>query len=59
MGPMKTAFYLYVTDCDAMFQQAVSAGATRLSTPTDQWYGDRVGSVQDPMGITWYIARPA
>ena len=57
--PMKTAFYLYVADCDAVFQQAVSAGATRLSPPTDQWYGDRVGSVQDPMGITWYIARPA
>ena len=57
--PMKTAFYLYVADCDALYQQAVSAGATPLSPPVDQWYGDRVGSVQDAMGITWYIARPA
>jgi PhnB protein len=57
--PMKTAFYLYVADCDALFDQAVSAGATPLSPPSDQSYGDRVGSVQDPMGITWYIARPA
>jgi PhnB protein len=56
--PMKTAFYLYVADCDALFHQAVSAGATPLSPPSDQSYGDRVGSVQDPMGITWYIARP-
>jgi PhnB protein len=57
--PMKTAFYLYVADCDALYQQAVSAGATPLSPPVDQWYGDRVGSVQDAMGITWYIARSA
>ena len=57
--PMRTAFYLYVADCDALYQQAVSAGATPLSPPADQWYGDRVGSVQDAMGITWYIAKPA
>jgi PhnB protein len=57
--PMKTAFYVYVADCDALYQQAVSAGATPLSPPADQSYGDRVGSVQDAMGITWYIARPA
>jgi PhnB protein len=55
--PMKTAFYLYVADCDALYQQAVFAGATPLSPPVDQSYGDRVGSVQDAMGITWYIAR--
>lgn len=57
--PMKTAFYLYVADCDELYQQAVSAGATPLSPPVDQWGGDRVGSVQDAQGITWYIARPA
>ena len=57
--PMKTAFYLYVADCDAVYRQAVAAGASPLSPPADQWYGDRVGSVQDAMGITWFIARPA
>jgi uncharacterized glyoxalase superfamily protein PhnB len=57
--PMKTAFYLYVADCDALYAQAVAAGATPLSPPADQWYGDRVASVQDAMEITWYIARPA
>ena len=57
--PMKTAFYLYVADCDALYQQAVAAGATPLSPPADQSYGDRVGAVRDSNGITWYIARPA
>jgi len=57
--PRSGVFYLYVTDPDALFAQAVAAGATPLGAPADQWYGDRVGSVQDPAGITWYIARPA
>jgi uncharacterized glyoxalase superfamily protein PhnB len=56
---MKTAFYLYVPDADALYAQAVAAGATPLSAPTDQPYGDRMGSVADGQGITWYIARPA
>jgi PhnB protein len=57
--PMKTSFYLYVPDVDALYAQAVAAGATPLSPPADQSYGDRMGSVQDSQGITWYISRPA
>src|SRR3989442_1460217 len=58
-GPMKPGFFPNLADCDAIYKEAGSAGATPLSPPVDQWYGDRVGSVQDAMGITWYIARPA
>jgi uncharacterized glyoxalase superfamily protein PhnB len=57
--PMPTGFYLYVPDADALYEQAVAAGATALSPPADQSYGDRVGSVMDAEGITWFIARPA
>jgi uncharacterized glyoxalase superfamily protein PhnB len=57
--PMPTGFYLYVPDADALYEQAVAAGATPLSPPADQSYGDRVGSVMDNQGITWFIARPA
>ena len=46
-------------DGHAFAAQAVAAGATPHSPVSDQWYGDRVGSVQDPSGIIWYIARPA
>jgi PhnB protein len=59
-GVLRSAvFYLYVSDADAMYAQAVAAGAKPLSPPADQSYGDRVGSVEDAMGVTWYIARPA
>jgi uncharacterized glyoxalase superfamily protein PhnB len=56
---MRTGFYLYVADADALYEQAVAAGATPLSPPADQSYGDRVGSVMDAQGITWFIAQPA
>ena len=58
-APRPTTFYLYVDDADALYARAVAAGATPLTPPADQWYGDRVGSVQDPSGTLWYIARPA
>ena len=57
--PMKAAFYLYVADVDALYERAVSAGAKPIMPPADQWYGDRVATVEDPMGITWSMARPA
>jgi PhnB protein len=57
--PMPATFYLYVGDADALYEQAVAAGAKSLSPPMDRWYGDRVASVEDSMGNQWYIARPA
>lgn len=57
--PMRTGFYLYVSDADAVYAQAVAAGAAALAAPADQSYGDRMGSVMDSQGIIWFIAQPA
>ena len=54
--PMPTMFYLYVEDCDALYKRAMSAGATSISEPKDQPYGDRSGGVVDPFGNKWHIA---
>jgi len=54
--PLPAVFYMYVPDVDAVYQQALSAGATSISVPTDHPYGDRSGGVLDPFGHTWYIA---
>jgi PhnB protein len=54
--PMPTMFYLYVEDCDALYKRAMNAGATSISEPKDQPYGDRSGGVTDPFGNKWYIA---
>jgi PhnB protein len=54
--PMASTFYLYVADVDAVYQRALEAGASAISQPADQPYGDRHGGVMDAFGNTWYIA---
>jgi PhnB protein len=54
--PMKAMFYLYVPDCDAAYNRALTAGATSISEPKDQPYGDRNGAVEDAFGNQWYLA---
>lgn len=47
---------MYVPDCDAVYKQAVAAGAQATVPLQDQFYGDRSGMVTDPFGHTWHIA---
>ena len=52
----KAMLYLYVKDCDALHEQAVQAGAKKIMPPTDMFYGDRAGAVEDADGNQWWIA---
>ena len=54
--PMPTRFYLYVPDADAVYRRALGAGATSISEPADQPFGDRMGGVKDVFGNEWYVA---
>jgi PhnB protein len=54
--PMKSMFYLYVSDADAAYRRAITAGATSLHEPADQPYGDRTAAVKDAFGNIWYVA---
>jgi PhnB protein len=54
--PMPSMFYVYVPDCDAVYQRALAAGAKSLHPLTDQPYGDRNAAVTDPFGNIWYVA---
>ncbi|MGA3091588.1 MAG: VOC family protein [Terriglobales bacterium] len=47
---------IFVADSDAVFAQAVEAGAERLSPMTDTFFGSREGRVLDPFGSTWTIS---
>jgi PhnB protein len=55
-GTATATLYVYVDDVDARYQKALEAGATSLSEPADQFYGDRHAGVKDPNEITWWIA---
>jgi len=56
--PMPTMVYLYVPDADAVYDQAIRAGAKSIHPPKDQSYGDRSGGVTDDWGNQWYMATP-
>ena len=51
------AIHLYVSDVDEVYSRAIAAGATSLSAPSDQDYGERIAAVKDVGGNEWYIAR--
>jgi len=46
---------LYVEDADAVYRQALEAGATAVTEVTHLFWGDRVGRVRDPFGNLWWI----
>ena len=48
--------HVYVEDVDAMFAQAVGAGARVIRPVEDQFYGDRTGTLEDPFGHVWFLA---
>ena len=56
VGGSPVSIYLYVANADAMFNQAVAAGASAVRPLQNQFYGDRTGGVKDPFGYQWYIA---
>lgn len=46
--------FIYVDDCDAVYQKALDNGAVSVRTPADQSYGRSAG-VKDPFGNTWWL----
>jgi PhnB protein len=50
---LRSRFFLYVEDCDAMSQRAVAAGATSVEEPTNKPYGHRTAMILDPFGYQW------
>jgi PhnB protein len=60
MGGSPVSLWIYVEDCDALFNRAVAAGATiafgSMGAVTDQFWGDRSGTIIDPHGYRWAIA---
>ena len=56
IGGSPVHLHLYVEDVDAMFDRAVKAGAKVVRALTDQFYGDRSGTVEDPFGHVWHLA---
>jgi PhnB protein len=56
LGGTPVSLMIYTADCDALYKQALAAGATSLRAPEDQFFGDRTCQVQDPFGHRWHIS---
>jgi uncharacterized glyoxalase superfamily protein PhnB len=58
-GPDKNStmsIWLYVEDCDAVFNNALKNGCQVIFPMADMFWGDRTGKLKDPYGHCWAVA---
>jgi len=55
LGGSPVVLNIYVEDVDALFNQAVAAGAKVTMPLANQFWGDRYGHVVDLFGFTWAL----
>jgi len=54
--PTQSYLHVYVPDTDALYAQALAAGATSVTPPYTAPYGERSAGITDPFGNTWFLA---
>jgi PhnB protein len=54
--PTQSYLHVYLPDIDAVYAQALAAGAEAVTPPYTAPYGDRSATVKDPFGNTWFLA---
>lgn len=56
LGGSPVRIHLYVKNVDKFAAQAIAAGAKLIRPLEDQFFGDRLGSLEDPFGHLWHVA---
>jgi PhnB protein len=56
-GGATAGIMIYTEDADAMFKRAIAHGGKELKPMSDQFYGDRTGTLEDPFGHWWTISQ--
>jgi len=57
LGGSPVVLNLYVENVDALFNQAVAAGAQVTMPLQNQFWGDRYGQIKDPFGHSWALGQ--
>jgi PhnB protein len=57
IGGTPVVLALDVTDADAVFAQALAAGAEVRQPLQDMFWGDRHGQLEDPFGHRWNVVQ--
>ena len=55
LGGSPVSLVLYVENVDEVFKRAVDAGGRSIRPVENQFYGDRMGTLEDPFGHVWSI----
>ena len=55
-GAMRSSIYLYVADCDAVYQRALDSGGVSVFPMMTLPSGERYGGIKDPCGNVWWVA---
>lgn len=55
VGNTTVTLHIHVNDVDALFAQAVAAGATVVRPLSNAFHGERLGLVRDPFGHEWLL----
>ena len=55
-GGTTVSLMVYVDDVDSRFRQALDAGAKQVRPLENQFWGDRMGTLEDPFGHVWSLA---
>lgn len=56
LGGVTSGLNFYVADVDAVVKRAVDAGAKVRRPLTNQFYGDRSATLEDPFGQLWTVS---
>ena len=57
LGGSPVVLNIYVDNVDALFNQAVAAGAQVTMPLQNQFWGDRYGQIKDPFGHAWALGQ--
>ncbi|MGC1730832.1 MAG: VOC family protein [Steroidobacteraceae bacterium] len=56
LGGSSVGLMIYLENVDTVFARAIKAGGKSLRPVTNQFYGDRSGTLEDPFGHVWTVA---
>lgn len=57
LGGSPVSFFVYTEDVETAFAKAKKSGMTEKTPLEDMFWGDRMGQLVDPYGISWSLAQ--
>lgn len=56
MAARHQQFYLYLENADESLERAIEKGMSQKEPVSERFWGDRMGIVRDPFGVSWSLS---